>query len=85
MKKFVSRLSAYDSKLAFNIGTGSNWFYMFKFWTGLSKYPLMYFGKNENQDFNDFNSFGGWNSPTAKRLMFEKKYCSQPVTFNYFK
>ena len=45
--------------------------------------PLWYSDLDSQQNFSDFQSFGGWTSPTIKQYMNAQKSCSVSIDYDY--
>ncbi|CAL6001362.1 Glycosyl_hydrolase family 25 protein [Hexamita inflata] len=53
-------------------------------WTGASQYKLMYPHYDNWQSFDDFQSFGGWTSPSIKKYQSNQTECEYDINRNYF-
>ena len=69
-----------------NVGFYSSvqdWTYVFKNVNAcpqLSKYPVWYEYDDDQQSFNNFRSFGGWNMPSMKRYSSNYNWCGTEST-----
>lgn len=60
-----------------------NWESIVGEWQGLAQYPLWYAHFDGKADFNDFQPFGGWESPTLKQYDGSTVLCGGSVDLNY--
>jgi len=54
--------------------------------TSLTKLPLWYDDNHSNnQDFHDYNTFGGWNTPAMKEFQIDQFLCDMYISgYNHF-
>lgn len=71
----VTALEKVGAKVGVN---GEIWGYIMGNWDGLKNYPLWYSGNNQ-QNFKDFQDFGGWTKPLMK-TMSREQLCNVTVS-----
>lgn len=54
-------------------------------WSSCSTLPLWYAHYDNNADFDDFQSFGGWSDPYMKQYEGDATLCSDDVDMDYTK
>ena len=52
-------------------------------WTGASSHPLWYAHYDGAQNFNDFDSFGGWSRPSIKQYQGDATLCGAGVDLTW--
>jgi len=53
-------------------------------WSGASSYPLWYAHYDNTPNFNDFQPFGGWTTPSIKQYKGDATICGKDVDVNYY-
>jgi hypothetical protein len=64
--------------------SSSQWIPIMGSWTGGSSYPLWYAHYNGQDNFNDFQPFGGWSRPNIKQFAGNVNVCGANVDRNFY-
>merc|ERR1711988_1430814 len=68
---FLSDVASTFAGAGLSVGIYTNWVSWPEIvgsWDGLSSYPVWYPHYDDSQSFSDFESFGGWSSPSIKQF-----------------
>jgi hypothetical protein len=53
-------------------------------WSGLSSFPCWYADYDGEQNFDDFESYGGWTQPNVKQFNGDQTVCGLDMDLNWY-
>merc|ERR1711988_403533 len=84
---FLSDVASTFAGAGLSVGIYTNWVSWPEIvgsWDGLSSYPVWYPHYDDSQSFSDFESFGGWSSPSIKQFDDSPAVCGVSIDHDWY-